>query len=505
MICLSLTRDTVSDDLEDVRRNREWIDLVELRVDRLSNPSAEAVARFPAELARAARGTGAGPECILTARRPADGGSWDRSEAERLALLSRAVSEGGFRYVDLELDLSGSVEGRTLAESARRAGTRIIRSFHDLEGMPEDPAALYRELSAGEGEIPKLAVTPRTAADLHVLIELLIDSGPRERIIIGMGPVGFPTRVAAPRLGGYLSYASASLNPDVVAAPGHVTPRMLAETYRSREQSQDTRMFGVIGNPVLHSASPEYHNRHFREKNLDAVYVPFHVDDLRAFFDTAARLDVRGLSVTVPHKEAVISYLDETDESVPAVGACNTVLIRSGRRRGLNTDVPGFLLPLERAIGASGPEAFDGMRATIVGAGGAARAVVFALLRVGVRLCIVNRTPERAERMGAEIADAVGAAQPVVAELGPEAASLIEEHGSLIVQTTSVGMEPEVSADPLAFYEFRGHEIAYELIYAPEQTRFLARAAAAGCLTIPGSRMFEEQALAQAAHFEHII
>jgi 3-dehydroquinate dehydratase/shikimate dehydrogenase len=505
MICLTLTRDTISDDLEDVRHNLDWIDLVELRVDRLSSPDPDAVARFPGELAKMTGGDTAGPASIVTVRRPADGGSWSRSEADRLAMLSQAMSEEGFDYVDLELDLAESPEGRRLAERARSTGTRIIRSAHDFEGMPDDVARLYEDLSAGEDEIPKLAVTPRSSADLLVLVGLLLDSGPRERIIIGMGAVGFPTRVAARRLGGFLSYASASSNPDVAAAPGHVTPRVLAETYRYREQSPDTAIFGIIGNPVLHSASPEYHNRHFREKNLDAVYVPFQVDDLDAFFDTAVRLDIRGLSVTVPHKEGVISHLDETHESVVPVGACNTVLITDGHRRGLNTDVPGFLLPLERAIGASGPEAFDGMRATVIGAGGAARAVVFALLRLGVRLCIVNRTPERADRMGAEIADAVGSEQPVVAELGPDAGSLIEEHGSLIVQTTSVGMEPEVTADPLAFYEFRGHEIAYDLIYAPEQTRFLTRAAAAGCLTIPGTSMFEEQGLAQAAHFEHIL
>jgi 3-dehydroquinate dehydratase / shikimate dehydrogenase len=505
MICLTLTRDTISDDLEDVRRNLEWIDLVELRVDRLSNPDPDTVARFPGELARMTRGDTSGPASILTVRRPADGGSWSRSEADRLATLSQVISEGGFDYVDLELDLADTAEGRELSERARSAGTRIIRSVHDFEGMPDDLARLCEDLAAREDEIPKLAVTPQSSSDLLVLIGLLLDSGPRERIIIGMGAVGFPTRVATPRLGGYLSYASASSNPDVTAAPGHATPRVLAETYRYREQTPDTPVFGIIGNPVLHSASPEYHNRHFREKNLDAVYIPFQVDDLDAFFDIAARLDIRGLSVTVPHKEAVIPHLHETDESVVPVGACNTVLITDGRRRGLNTDVPGFLLPLERAIGASGPEAFDGMRATVIGAGGAARSVVFALLRLGVRLCIVNRTPERAERMGAEIADAVGGEQPVVAALGPDAASFIEEHGTLIVQTTSVGMEPEVTADPLAFYEFRGHEIAYDLIYAPEQTRFLTRAAGAGCLTIPGTSMFEEQALAQAAHFEHIL
>jgi 3-dehydroquinate dehydratase/shikimate dehydrogenase len=320
-----------------------------------------------------------------------------------------------------------------------------------------------------------------------------------------MGSAGFPTRVGAPLLGSYLSYTSANPDPDVAAAPGHVTPRTLCETYRYRDVSPQTVPFGIIGNPVLHSGSPAYHNAQFAEKNLDAVYVPFEVDDLDVFFETADLLGIRGLSVTVPHKEAAISYLDETDESVVPVGACNTVLYTEAGRRGLNTDVPGFMLPLERAIGASGPEAFDGMRATVIGAGGAARAVVFGLLRVGVQLLIVNRTVERAERLGTEIASAVGAEAPTIAPLTPDSLELIVKHGTLLVQTTSVGMEPEVSADPLPFYEFRGHEIAYDLVYRPEKTRFLSRAESAGCLTIPGTRMFEEQALAQAAYFEHLL
>lgn len=504
MICLTLTRSTLSDALDDVRGNLDWIDLVELRADRLQDPDAEVIARAPAEIARVA-GDGAAPPCILTIRRPADGGSWAGSEEERLRFIEHALADGGYGYVDLELDLADSDAGERLRRRATATGTRIIRSVHDFDGMPEDLKGLYTRLGARPEEIPKLAVTPANSADLDALIALLLDGRPRERIIIGMGPIGFPTRVATPRLGGFLSYASADTRPEVVAAPGHVTPHTLVETYRYREQSWETVMFGIIGNPVLHSASPAYHNTQFREKNLNAVYVPFQVDDLDAFFRTAGRLGMRGLSVTVPHKEAVIAYLDETDESVVPVGACNTVLDTGGRRRGLNTDVPGFMLPLERAIGASGPEGFDGMRATVIGAGGAARAVVFGLLRAGVRICIVNRTPARAERMGAEIADALGTERPTVAPLDASSVPLIEENATLIVQTTSVGMEPNISEDPLSFYEFRGHEIAYDLVYAPEQTRFLNRAAAAGCLTISGRRMFEEQALAQASYFEHIV
>jgi 3-dehydroquinate dehydratase/shikimate dehydrogenase len=500
MICLSLTRATISENLDDMRANREWIDLVELRADRLGEPETDRIRRFPKELEGAA-GAGPKPRAILTIRRPADGGSWGHSEADRLALLAAGI-EGGFDFVDLELDLEDREDGRELRARAENGGVRVIRSLHDFDTVPQELEELFSRLGAREDEIPKLAVTPEGSADLDRLIALILETAPRERIIIGMGPYGFATRVAAPRLGGYLSFTSP---PDAPAAPGHVTPQVLAERYRYHEQTGEMPIFGIVGNPVMHSASPAYHNRQFSEKNLEAVYLPFQVDDLEAFFRTASRLDVRGLSVTVPHKEGVIDYLDETDDSVMPVGACNTVLVTGGRRRGINTDVPGFMLPLERAIGANGPEAFDGMRATVIGAGGAARAVVYALLRVGVKLCIVNRTVERAERMGASIADALGAEHPVAAPLHADSGALIVEHGTLIVQTTSVGMEPEVSADPVPFYEFRGHEIAYDLIYAPAQTRFLTRASTAGCVTIPGTAMFEEQALAQAAHFEHIL
>ncbi|MFW5797227.1 MAG: type I 3-dehydroquinate dehydratase [Spirochaetota bacterium] len=506
MICLSLTRDTASEDLRDVRRNLAWIDLVELRVDRFSRTLPEVISRFPAELPLRGRGQGR-PPCILTIRRKEDGGDFSGSETERRELLEVGIRSGEYDYLDLELDLEEDEEGRRLRDLAEGEGCTIIRSAHDPEGVSADPAELYRALSRRASEIPKLAVTPRSSAELDRILELMAaerHSG-RRHVILGMGPVGVPTRVAAPMLGGYISYASAEVGTEVAAAPGHMTPRMLAETYRYREQSADTALFGVVGNPVMHSASPAFHNRQFTEKNLDAVYVPFQVDDLEPFFRSVGRLSVRGLSVTVPHKEGVIDYLDESDESVVPVGACNTVLITDGRKRGVNTDIPGFMLPLERAIGASGPEAFDGMRATVIGAGGAARAVVFALLRVGVRLCVVNRTRARADRMVTEIADALGVAKPAVAELDPAAAGLIEEHGTLIVQTTPLGMSPREDVDPLPFYEFRGHEIAYDLIYAPERTRFLARADEAGCLTISGTRMFEEQALAQAALFEHIL
>ncbi|MFO8063916.1 MAG: type I 3-dehydroquinate dehydratase [Spirochaetota bacterium] len=521
MICLSLTRETISEALDDVRRNLQWIDLVELRADLLAHLDPQALSSFPAELAKVAA-TATGERrigCIFTLRRGIDGGGFEGEEADRLKLIRDVLSGGSsaeadgpasndarFDYVDLELDLERNEAGQALRRQAQTAGIRVIRSYHEFTGVPGQLESRYEELCRREEEIPKLAAAPRNTAELLRLIELLQNGAGRDRIIVGMGTVGFPTRVLAPVLGGYLSYTSADHDDAVAAAPGHVGPRRLAETYRYRSMSETTAVFGIIGKPVMHSSSPAFHNRHFTEKNLDAVYVPFEVDELDPFFELAELLEIRGLSVTVPHKESVISYLHEVDESVVPVGACNTVLVsKNRRRRGLNTDVTGFMLPLERAIGASGPEAFDGMRATVVGAGGAARAVVFGLLRAGVRLCIVNRTVERAERMGAEIAGALGVERPLAAALDSRSRETIEEYGSLIVQTTSVGMEPNVDEDPLPFYEFRGHEIACDIIYAPETTRFLQRAQAAGCVTISGTQMFEEQGLAQAAYFEHIV
>ena len=236
----------------------------------------------------------------------------------------------------------------------------------------------------------------------------------------------------------------------------------------------------------MHSRSPVIHNSGYTVHNLDAVYIPFQVDDLEQWFCLADEIPLKGFSVTIPHKEKVISRIKIISPAVDKVGACNTVFrdsIDGTDWQGENTDVDGFLRPLKTCFS---PDRFSSLRAAVIGAGGAARSAVYALKKLGVQVLVLNRTEEKAMKLAAEFGCKSG-------KLESESWPLLKEYSDLIVQTTSVGMHPHEDRNPLEGYPWTGKETAYDLIYIPESTRFLASAAAAGCRVINGMPMLLEQ------------
>jgi len=517
-ICLALTEGSLADDLALLEANRRHIDMVELRADFLDPDEMARMASFPRR---------AGLPAILAIRRRSDGGHFAGTEGERVALLERAIA-GGWAFVDLEEDLAAP----SLDAAAARAAVRVIRSFHDFMGVPEELVARTRRLARNASELPKAAVMPRSTRELLALLDACAELSGLEKILLGMGDWGFPTRILAGRLGSYLTYSTAGREQ---AAPGHVDPRSLDELYRVRSISDRTRLFCVVGNPVMHTRSPLIHNTGYRAAALDACYLPIQLDAPALFFAVADRLGIEGASVTIPHKESIIPLLAERDRFVERIGSCNTlvrlaatdaaaasgrwrgasvagaatdVAATPGRWRGANTDAPGFLAPLLAAVGdrrgrvglgltplvRASELPLSGMRALVVGAGGAARAVVAALLDAGCSVAIVNRTFERAKRLAGELGCR---AEELSAEGLSRLAAAAGAPFDVIIQTTSAGMHPNEGEDPIPFYEFRGIEIVYDLVYAPRETRLLARAAAAGCRTIGGFEMLLEQAYLQ--------
>jgi 3-dehydroquinate dehydratase/shikimate dehydrogenase len=471
-ICLVLASPTLAEDLRLADELRARIDLVELRADHLRDSEAAAASSFPARV---------GVPCILTVRRRSDGGRFSGAERDRVALL-RKLAGAGFTYVDLEEDLRAP----ELDAAVRKAGAKVVRSLHDFTGVPAGLSRRIATLARGPGEIAKVAVTPRTCEELAGLLEACSAAGAQPRVILGMGEVGFPTLVLASKLGSAWCYASPTAE---AVARGQVAPPTLEEVYRFRSIGPETRVFGVIGNPVMHSRSPLIHNRGFAALGMDAVYLPFHVPDLDEFWKVADILGIRGLSVTVPHKTAVLRFDVEGDADVRAAGACNT-LVRaagSGPWTGANTDMEGFLAPLRDVFRGSIP---PGLRATVIGAGGAARSVVAALTSAGARVLVCNRTVDNARRL----ADTFGAD---FAGLSADGMTSAGTAADLIVQTTSAGMAPQEAVDPAPWLRFSGREIVYELVYSPARTPIVERARAAGCRVIPGWKMLLAQARRQ--------
>ena len=249
--------------------------------------------------------------------------------------------------------------------------------------------------------------------------------------------------------------------------------------------SGTTKVVGVWGYPVGHSRSPVMQNAALRALGLDWVYVPFEVapENVGAAVAAIRALGLVGVNVTVPLKELVLPYLDEIDEAAARIGSVNTIHNHNGRLVGYSTDGGGFL----RALADAG-QAGAGQRALILGAGGSARAVAFALAGQGTVCGIVNRTQARAEALAADVnhwflekAFAVNAD----AQFGPL---------DLVVNTTSAGMHPheeEMPALPPDVFESR--PFVYDLIYAPPRTRLLIRAEDAGCRTANGLGMLVHQ------------
>jgi len=246
-----------------------------------------------------------------------------------------------------------------------------------------------------------------------------------------------------------------------------------------------TKVVGVWGHPVGHSRSPVMHNAALEALGLDWVYVPFEVapENVETAVAAVRALGLVGVNVTVPLKELVLPYLDAVDEAAAQIGSVNTIHNENGRLIGYSTDGAGFLQSLESA-----GQSTLGREVYLLGAGGSARAVAWALASRGSRCRIANRTPTRGEALVADI-NLVYPGMAAAAE-GAAATELFD----LLVNTTTLGMQPRVGEMPLLPPEaFSGKPFVCDLIYAPAQTRLLAAAEAAGCGTLNGLGMLVNQ------------
>ena len=255
--------------------------------------------------------------------------------------------------------------------------------------------------------------------------------------------------------------------------------------------SGTTRLYGIMGHPVTHSLSPLMQTFAFQQHNLDCVYLPFPVPpaQLPQAVAGALALGVGGFNVTIPHKEAIVAYVDEVSAAARAIGAVNTVQVRDGRMIGYNTDGEGFLQPL-RALHLPLTEIVTCM----LGAGGAARAVAMALLEAGCpALVLANRTQARAERLVAVLQEHFPAAQ-VRAVPFAEAAGAARQSG-LLVNATSVGLHNAGEA-LLPETCFHPGQVVYDLVYRPLYTPLLQAARRSGATIIPGLDMLIGQGAA---------
>ena len=447
--------------------------LVELRLDYLTEPVDWKV------LAR-----NKPTPMLVTVRRTIDGGRWAGQEDERRHLIAEATQNGA-DWVDLEVDVAGHLPRTGISQ-------RIV-SFHDMSATPRDLDTITDQCRAGDADLIKLAVMAQSLEDALDLLGTVARSHNLSPTMgLAMGPWGQFTRVANAKFG--VSWTYAAWESPSAPAPGMLSFDDLKSIYDYDRVSPATALYAVIGDPVGHSKSPLVHNLAFRSHGLDKLYLPLRIapGDLAEFIPRMRDWGFQGLSVTIPHKESIISLMDEVSPLVRLTGSCNTVYVGSdGDLKGENTDLAAALDSLAEAVGG-GPQALAGQRVLLLGAGGVARSLAFGLRQRGAHVVIANRTEARA----VELAQESDSAMAQWSERERVAAQ-----SAIIVNATPLGMSPQVDASPLPASAIRSNHIVFDTIYIPEWTRLLQDAKTAGAKTLSGVEMFIRQAAEQSALF----
>jgi 3-dehydroquinate dehydratase/shikimate dehydrogenase len=462
----------------------EGIQLVELRLDFL---------RREADLHRLLSSRPGA--VIVTARRKQDGGMWNESESKRLGLLRSAiVSEPEF--VDLENDIAGEIE--------RFGATRRIISYHDFSQTPADLDKLFSDMESKDPDIIKIAATPKSADDMFRLMRFVSEKnrlaqkrgdklsgkGSGIRVIgICMGEIGKATRILAKRFGMPFTYATFSR--ERIIAPGILVYDELLDLYHYEATDKETAVYGIIANPIGHSLSPLIHNRSYVDQKINAVYVPFQLEnsDVHHFIERAVEFGIRGLSVTIPHKVAAVERLTKMEPAVNKIGACNTIVFKGGERIGYNTDYTAAAASIELAMGGDIKNEIgilQGKSAMVLGAGGAGMALVYGLKKRGANVTVTDADNEKAIELSIQLACETVRWEDRY-KINPE----------VLVNCTPVGMHPNIDASPFERDKLFAGMVVFDAVYNPENTLLIKFAKERGCKVVSGVEMFVGQACLQ--------
>ncbi len=442
---------------------RRGADLVEFRFDALRRATLADVRTLAAAL---------GPRSIATLRTRGQGGFHGSDPATRHALLQE-ICRQPFRYADVELT-SDAIHLEDYAKLARSRGKDLIVSHHFDRPSPPGEVADVLEACLAQGTVGKVAVPCETVEQAVGLVDVAHRQKKSRFVLIGMGAAGVITRILVEDLGQEIQYAAGHR----ATASGQLD---LEDAVRLR--SKDALILGLLGHPLAHSISPQVHEAALAALHLSGIYVPFDLESssVEPFLRDAERLRIRGLNVTIPYKETVAGLLDDLDADAEAIGAVNTVVLRDGWTKGHNTDVYGFRVSL-RSLGLR----MGSRSALVLGAGGAAKAVVHVLLREGASVQLANRTPDRAKALAASSDDPV------------DVLAIEDLNGAgpwdLLVNATPVGTNGGDAAPVVGDAVLRKARFVYDLVYNPPDTPLLQAARRLGIKGTSGLDMLLYQA-----------
>lgn len=438
-------------------------DLYELRFDRLEDaPDVEGLIAY------------ANRPVIATCRSKEQGGFFTGTVVERIHLLQRAVDAGAC-YVDAEEDVIGELK--------RKDDVVLIASWHNFTSTPDNLDSIVARLEALPCDWIKFAVMVTKIKDNQTVLQT-IERCTKPVIAIGMGEMGLPSRILGPAFGSKITFGC--LSDGFESAPGQPGAADLAEYYRVGTVTRNTAVYGLIGNPVAQSQGYKIHNKGFSIAGVDAVYIPFLCPDAGEFSrEFAEALNIKGLSVTIPHKSAIMSFADHRTEGVRNVGAVNTLIHKSEGWFAENTDFLA-VVSLIKDIAKKHEVALQDKPALLIGGGGAARAIGAAIASSGCTIHIAGRNDGKIQLL----ADEMGWRHVPWNER--------ERDGwAVVANATSIGMRPDTESTSFSKAFWRKGMIAFDVVHYPSRTRFIREAEAAGVWTVNGMDMFTNQAAHQ--------
>ncbi|MED6115600.1 hypothetical protein PIB30_092214 [Stylosanthes scabra] len=495
LVCASMAAKTVEEALVEMRKAKEvGADLVEVRLDLLKNfnPSHHLqllIKNRPLPT-------------LITYRAIWEGGEYDGDESKRVDALRLAV-ELGSDFVDVELKVAH--EFYKCIEGKKPENVKIIVSSHNFESTPsiEELGNLAATIQSTGADIVKIATTALDITDsarvLHVLVHSQVPM-----IGIAMGEKGFMTRILAAKFGGFLTFASMEGGSEsAAAAGGQPSINELLDLYNFRLIGPNTKVHGVIGNPISHSKSPHLYNPAFKFVGFDGIYLPFLVDNVSHFLHTFSSLDFVGYSYTIPHKEDGLRCCDEVDPIAKEIGAISCMIKRphDGKLMGYNVDYLGAIAAIEEGLAelngrSKSDSPLSGRLFVVMGAGGAGKALAYGAKAKGARVVVANRTFAKAK----ELAEKVRGEAIVLSELD----KFHSEEGMVLANTTSVGMKPNIDHTPLPKEVLKHYCLVFDAIYTPKLTRLLREAQEAGAAIVYGTEMFINQAFVQFQNFTNL-
>ncbi len=437
---------------------------VELRLDRFKQCKVEEIDRLIAPYRKQF-------QFILTLRSQRQGGAFQGTEQQRLSLLKELCLLNP-DYLDLEYDVPLH-EFQAFAQQFPHI--KLISSYHNFTHTPKDLDHLLHSMSNPYAQIVKIATTATSSIDTLTLLHFVRShSGQKKLIGIAMGQTGEISRILGPVIGNAFDYACLSQP----IAPGQLTIEQMQLPYRYNKLNRQTALYALIGYPVDKSLGHMVHNGIFEKKKENAVYVkiPVSSSELPEWIKLARKLPFKGLSVTMPLKEAVLPLLDDLSPSAKAIGAVNTIAIDNGKWTGHNTDGIGALNALEHKIPVKDK------RLVICGAGGSARAIAYEAVQRGARVTILNRTPSKAEHL-AHLYHCRGGGFSLFPQI-------LQEGYEILINTIPEG----------EWIEERWilpKTTVMDIVYVPQNTPFLIKASRKNCTLVYGHEMFLAQAIEQ--------